>query len=48
LTVCLSIDREDFEIVPLLLDCGGWKKADHAFDGKLAELLQRINAAVAA
>jgi type I restriction enzyme R subunit len=48
LVVGLSISREDFEIVPVLLDPGGWKPADRAFDGKLEQLLGELNAALAA
>ena len=31
----LSIDREDFEIVPVLSDRGGWRPANKAFDGRV-------------
>ncbi len=48
LVVSLSIDREDFENVPILLDAGGWKPADRAFDGKLSEIIEQFNAALAA
>jgi type I restriction enzyme R subunit len=48
LVVSLSIDREDFEIVPVLVDAGGWKPADRAFDGRLAEFLGELNSALAA
>ncbi|HEX5270976.1 MAG TPA: type I restriction-modification enzyme R subunit C-terminal domain-containing protein [Gemmataceae bacterium] len=48
LVVGLSIDREDFENVPVLLDAGGWRPADRAFDGQLGELIDELNAAVAA
>jgi type I restriction enzyme R subunit len=48
LVVGLSIDRSDFENVPVLLDPGGWKPADRAFSGKLHEILQEINQALAA
>lgn len=48
LTQSLSIERDDFDNVPILLDAGGWKPADKAFDGKLAELLQECNLAMAA
>jgi type I restriction enzyme R subunit len=39
----LSIDRDDFEIVPVLSDRGGWGPANRAFDGQLAELLAQLN-----
>jgi type I restriction enzyme R subunit len=48
LIVNLSVDREDFENEPVLLDAGGWKPADRAFDGGLEHLLDRINEAMAA
>jgi type I restriction enzyme R subunit len=48
LVVSLSIDREDFENVPVLLDAGGWRPADRAFNGKLPQVLDRINEAMAA
>ncbi len=43
LTENLSIDREDFSLVPVLSDHGGWGKADETFDGQLAELLVDVN-----
>jgi type I restriction enzyme R subunit len=48
LVVSLSVGREDFEAVPVLHDPGGWRPADRAFGGRLEELLERINEAVAA
>lgn len=48
LAVSLTIDRGDFESVPVLLDPGGWNPADGAFGGRLNELLQEINMAMAA
>jgi type I restriction enzyme R subunit len=44
----LSIDREDFEYIPVLTREGGWAAADRAFDGRLAALIREINEAVAA
>ncbi|HMP02940.1 MAG TPA: type I restriction-modification enzyme R subunit C-terminal domain-containing protein [Gemmatales bacterium] len=44
----LSIDRSDFENVPVLLDAGGWKPADKVFGGKLDDLLRELNHALAA
>lgn len=44
----LSIDEEDFEYIPSLEGAGGWGKANRVFDGKLKELLQQLNAALAA
>jgi type I restriction enzyme R subunit len=39
----LSIDREDFENVPVLLNRGGWGRANRIFDGELADLLEELN-----
>jgi type I restriction enzyme, R subunit len=39
----LSIDREDFENVPVLLNRGGWGRANRVFDGDLADLLEELN-----
>ncbi len=48
LTQNLSIDRDDFDTIPLLQRSGGWGAANRAFDGNLAPLLIEINAAIAA
>jgi type I restriction enzyme R subunit len=48
LVVSLSIDRDDFENVPILLDAGGWRPADRVFEGRLDQLLHEINQALAA
>jgi type I restriction enzyme R subunit len=48
LVVSLCIDREDFEIVPVLHDAGGWRPADRAFEGRLEGLLYELNQAIAA
>jgi type I restriction enzyme R subunit len=39
----LSIDREDFENVPVLLNRGGWGRANRVFEGELADLLEALN-----
>lgn len=44
----LSIDQEDFKLLPIFSRSGGWGRANRAFDGALETLLQRINEAVAA
>lgn len=44
----LSVERDDFETVPVLADAGGWGRANRAFDGKLAELVEALNEALAA
>jgi type I restriction enzyme R subunit len=43
LVVSLSIDKDDFDLVPVLSDRGGWVPANKAFDGKLADLLASLN-----
>jgi type I restriction enzyme, R subunit len=44
----LSIDREDFDVAPVLERSGGWIAADRAFDGRLVQWLREVNEAVAA
>lgn len=44
----LSIDRDDFDYIPILSDVGGWGRANKAFGGQLPELLKKINEAIAA
>lgn len=44
----LSIDREDFDIMPAFSHHGGWNKANRAFGGHLAKMLRRFNEEVAA
>ncbi len=44
----LSIDRSDFDIIPVFSDVGGWGRANKAFAGQLPELLKKINEAIAA
>ncbi|HXI12409.1 MAG TPA: type I restriction-modification enzyme R subunit C-terminal domain-containing protein [Thermoanaerobaculia bacterium] len=44
----LSIDRDDFESIPVLHRLGGWGAANRAFDGQLEPLLVQINEAIAA
>ena len=39
----LSIDRDDFDNVPVLANRGGWGRANRVFDGHLAELLADVN-----
>ena len=39
----LSIDHDDFENVPVLLNRGGWGRANNVFDGDLADLLEDLN-----
>lgn len=44
----LTIDREDFENVPVLANRGGWGRADFVFGGQLPELLIEIQREVVA
>lgn len=44
----LSVDREDFDSIPILFDHGGWGRANRVFDDKLDQLLKELNEAVVA
>lgn len=44
----LSIDEEDFEVIPIFADRGGWGRANRVFDNRLSGLLQELNEAIAA
>ena len=44
----LAVGREQFDVVPVFADHGGWARADRAFDGRLSELLRQCNEAMAA
>ena len=44
----LSIEEEDFDVLPVLQREGGWGRANRAFNNNLRELLPRINEAIAA
>jgi type I restriction enzyme R subunit len=48
LVVNLTIEKDDFDYLPIFADFGGWARADKDFDGRLAPLIWEINAAVAA
>lgn len=39
----LSIEREDFDDIPVLADRGGWGRADRSFKGSLTEILDALN-----
>jgi len=39
----LTIDRADFDEVPVLANRGGWRRANRVFDGHLAELLKDVH-----
>jgi type I restriction enzyme R subunit len=44
----LSITADDFHIVPVFTREGGWRLANRAFGGRLEDLLEKINEAIAA
>lgn len=44
----LTIDREDFDALPIFTRDGGWAVADRIFDGKLKKLISELNSAIAA
>jgi type I restriction enzyme, R subunit len=44
----LSIDREDFDTIPILSREGGWGRANRVFNGRLLDLIKNINEAIAA
>lgn len=39
----LSIDRDDFEVVPVLSSRGGWGRANRAFGGHLDQIITDLN-----
>ena len=44
----LSISKEDFDIIPIFSNEGGWGRANRVFDGKLPALIHQWNEAIAA
>jgi type I restriction enzyme R subunit len=48
LIVNLAVDESDFDDLPVFSREGGWVVANRAFDGRLADMLRSINAALAA
>ncbi|MBK7124750.1 MAG: hypothetical protein IPH65_02325 [Dehalococcoidia bacterium] len=44
----LSIQRTDFDELPIFARHGGWAPANRVFDGTLATFLQDLNEAIAA
>ncbi len=44
----LSIDKEDFEDMPVFSRIGGWARANRVFDNKLNEFIQKCNEEIAA
>lgn len=44
----LSIDKEDFDYIPVFADYGGWNRANSIFEGLIPNLISEFNEAVAA
>jgi type I restriction enzyme R subunit len=44
----LTIERADFDMIPVFADVGGWGRANKVFDGDLASVLRQCNEAMAA
>lgn len=44
----LTIEKDDFEHLPVFADFGGWGNADKDFRGQLMPLVQEISTAIAA
>ncbi len=44
----LSIDRDDFENVPVFTRFGGWGRANKTFNNQLDSIINDLNEAVAA
>jgi type I restriction enzyme R subunit len=44
----LTIERDDFEDLPVLAAGGGWRRANRVFGGELPSLLTRLNEVIAA
>lgn len=43
----LTIDKDDFDAVPVLSLAGGWGRANKVFGGKLPQMIQQLNEAIA-
>lgn len=43
----LTIDRDDFDAVPVFNLAGGWGRANRVFEGKLPQMIQQLNEAIA-
>lgn len=43
----LSIDKDDFETMPIFARSGGWGKANKVFSGQLGQLIHSLNKAIA-
>jgi type I restriction enzyme R subunit len=44
----LTIDKDDFEVVPIFTHFGGWGRANRAFNNQLDQIIQDLNEAIAA
>jgi type I restriction enzyme, R subunit len=44
----LAIAMEDFELMPVFVESGGWGRANHIFGHRLNEILIDLNEAIAA
>jgi len=44
----LSIDKDDFEVIPIFTQYGGWGRANRVFDNQLDHIIQDLNEAIAA
>jgi type I restriction enzyme R subunit len=44
----LSIDKDDFEVVPIFTHFGGWGRANRAFNNELDGIIRDLNEAIAA
>jgi type I restriction enzyme R subunit len=44
----LSISKDDFDIIPIFSNEGGWGKANRVFGGQLPMLIRQWNEAIAA
>jgi type I restriction enzyme R subunit len=42
----LAVGPDDFDLIPVLADRGGWRRADRVFEGRLTHLLDRLNSAL--
>lgn len=42
----LAVGKEDFDLIPVLSNRGGWGRANKVFDGKLEDLLSELNSAL--
>ncbi len=43
----LTIDQDDFDVLPVFTLAGGWSRANRVFEGKLPEVISQLNEAIA-